>query len=201
MMRLGRNEWAESFSAPCGEENMSRIGKMPVHFGKEVQVSVGGGNQVTVKGAKTSLNFKLSPLIIPKVDSGVLTLTRANELKKTRALHGLYRALIHNAVVGVSRGFTKVLDINGVGYKANVAGKNLQLNLGYTHEIDFAIPAGIDIKVEKNTRLIISGADRNLVGLVAAKIRGFKEPEPYQGKGIKYENETIRRKAGKSVSK
>jgi large subunit ribosomal protein L6 len=180
---------------------MSRIGKMPVHFGKEVQINVGDGNTVTVKGAKASLSYKLNPAITPKVETGVLTLARANESKKVRALHGLYRALINNAVVGVTQGFTKTLDINGVGYKANVAGKKLQLNLGYTHDIDFDIPAGIEIKVEKNTRIIVTGADRNLVGLVAAKIRGFKEPEPYQGKGVKYDTETIRRKAGKSVSK
>ncbi|MDZ4677000.1 MAG: 50S ribosomal protein L6 [Oligoflexia bacterium] len=180
---------------------MSRIGKMPVNFGKEVQINIGAGNTVTVKGAKTSLSYKLNPAITAKVEGGLLTLARANESKKVRALHGLYRALLNNAVTGVTQGFTKILDINGVGYKANVAGKKLQLNLGFTHDIDFDIPTGIEIKVEKNTRVIVSGADRNLVGLVAAKIRGFKEPEPYQGKGIKYDTETIRRKAGKSVSK
>ncbi len=180
---------------------MSRIGKMPVHFEKDVQVSVGAGNLVTVKGPKVSLSYKLNPNIKPKVEPGVLTLTRANDHKDFRALHGLYRALIHNAVVGVTRGFTKTLEINGVGYKANVAGRKLELNLGYTHQIDFDIPTGIDIKVEKNTKVIVSGADRNIVGLVAAKIRGFKEPEPYQGKGVKYDTEVVRRKAGKSVSK
>ncbi len=180
---------------------MSRIGKMPIHFGKEAQVTVASGNTVTVKGGKSTLSYKLNPAITPKLEQGVLTLARADESKKVRALHGLYRALIQNAVVGVTQGFTKVLDINGVGYKANVAGKKLELILGFTHVVNFDIPAGIEIKVEKNTRLIISGADRNLVGLVSAKIRGYKEPEPYQGKGIKYETETVRRKAGKSVSK
>jgi large subunit ribosomal protein L6 len=180
---------------------MSRIGKMPIHFEKDVQVTVGGGNTVTVKGPKVSLSYKLNPAITPKLGTGVLTLSRANDDKNVRALHGLYRALIHNAVVGVTKGFSKVLEINGVGYKANVAGKKLELNLGYTHQIDFDIPSGIDIKVEKNTRITVTGADKNIVGLVSAKIRGFKEPEPYQGKGVKYETETVRRKAGKSVSK
>jgi large subunit ribosomal protein L6 len=180
---------------------MSRIGKLPVHFEKDVQVSLGAGNLVTVKGPKVTLSYKLNPSIKPKVDPGVLTLTRTSENKDVKALHGLYRALLHNAVVGVTRGFTKILEINGVGYKANVVGRKLELNLGYTHQIDFDIPSGIEIKVEKNTKVIVSGADRNIVGLVAAKIRGFKEPEPYQGKGVKYDTETIRRKAGKSVSK
>lgn len=179
---------------------MSRVGKMPVHFGKEVQVNI-QGESVTVKGPKTSLSYKLHGSIVPKLETGILTLSRKNEDKKTKALHGLYRALINNAVHGVTQGFTKVLDINGVGYKANVAGKTLELNLGFTHTIAYPIPQGIDIKVEKNTRIIVSGADRHLVGLVSAKIRGFKEPEPYQGKGVKYETEVIRRKAGKSVSK
>jgi large subunit ribosomal protein L6 len=149
---------------------MSRIGKLPVHFEKDVQVSLGAGNLVTVKGPKVTLSYKLNPSIKPKVDPGVLTLTRTSENKD-------------------------------VGYKANVVGRKLELNLGYTHQIDFDIPSGIEIKVEKNTKVIVSGADRNIVGLVAAKIRGFKEPEPYQGKGVKYDTETIRRKAGKSVSK
>jgi large subunit ribosomal protein L6 len=180
---------------------MSRIGKMPIHYNKDVQVTVGASNSVTVKGPKTSLSYKLNPSITPKIETGVLTLKRADDSKKVRALHGLYRALLHNAVVGVTQGFTKILDINGVGYKANVSGKTLELNLGFTHIINFPIPQGIEIKVEKNTRVFVSGADRNLVGQVAAKIRGYKEPEPYQGKGIKYDTETIRRKAGKSVSK
>ncbi len=179
---------------------MSRVGKMPIHFGKDVHLNI-QGSTVTVKGAKTALSYNLHESIVPKLDQGILTLSRNGNDKKTRALHGLYRALLNNAVTGVTQGFTKILDINGVGYKANVAGKNLELNLGFTHTISFPIPTGIDIKVEKNTRIIVTGADRHMVGLVSAKIRGFKEPEPYQGKGVKYETEVIRRKAGKSVSK
>mgnify|MGYP000897661269 CR=1 FL=1 len=180
---------------------MSRIGKLPVQFGKEVQISLGADNAVTVKGPKTSLTYKMKPSIKGKLENGMLVLSRLREDKPTKSLHGLYRALLNNAVIGVTRGFTKVLEINGVGYKANVAGKKLELNLGFTHDISFDIPAGIEIKVEKNTRLTISGADKELVGLVAAQIRAYKEPEPYQGKGIKYDTEVIRRKAGKSVSK
>lgn len=180
---------------------MSRVGKSPVYFEGAVQVSVGDGNSVTVKGGKYTLSYKLNPLITPKLEKGKLVLSRTNESKEAKSLHGMYRALIGNAVHGVTKGFTKVLEINGVGYKANVQGKKLELNLGYTHPINFDIPDGIEIKVEKNTRVSISGADRQLVGAVAAKIRGFKEPEPYQGKGVKYETETIRRKAGKTVTK
>jgi large subunit ribosomal protein L6 len=179
---------------------MSRVGKAPVHFGKDVNVSV-SGQTVTVKGAKTSLSYTMRPEVTAKIEPGVLTLARKDENKKSRALHGLYRALINNAVHGVTKGFQRNLDINGVGFKANVNGKKLELNLGFTHVIHFDIPTGIEIKVEKNTKILISGADRNQVGQVAAKIRGFREPEPYQGKGIKYEDEVIRRKAGKSVSK
>jgi len=179
---------------------MSRVGKAPIHFGKEVNVAV-NGSAVTVKGAKSSLSYILNPQITAKLGQGILTLERRSDEKNVRALHGLYRALINNAVLGVTKGFQKILDINGVGFKANVAGRKLELNLGFTHVVSFDIPAGIDIKVEKNTKLIISGADKNQVGQVAAKIRGFREPEPYQGKGIKYEDEVIRRKAGKSVSK
>lgn len=179
---------------------MSRVGNAPVHFGKEVQVSLNGSN-ITVKGAKQSLSYDINPLITAKVDQGVITFSRANEEKETRALHGLYRALVNNAVVGLTRGFTKELEINGVGYKASVSGKTLNLNLGFSHDVKYAIPQGIEIKVDKNTKIIISGVDRELVGQVAAKIRSYKEPEPYQGKGIKYSDEVVRRKAGKSVSK
>ena len=179
---------------------MSRVGKAPIHFGKEVNVSV-NGQSVTVKGGKTSLSYILNPQISAKLGQGVLTLERKSEDKSSRALHGLYRAMINNAFMGVTKGFQKNLDINGVGFKANVSGRKLELNLGFTHVVAFDIPAGIDIKVEKNTKLIVTGADKNQVGQVAAKIRSFREPEPYQGKGIKYEDEVIRRKAGKSVSK
>ncbi len=179
---------------------MSRIGRAPVYFDKAVQVTV-NGDAVVVKGAKTSMTVKLRPQVKAKVEDGKIVLTRANEDTETRAYHGLYRALLQNAVVGVTKGWTRELDLNGVGYRANVAGKKLELTLGYSHPISYGIPDGIEIKVDKQTKIIVTGANRDLVGQVAAKIRGFRPPEPYLGKGVKYADERIRRKAGKSAAK
>ena len=179
---------------------MSRIGRAPVYFDKAVQVTV-NGDAVVVKGAKTSMTVKLRPQVKAKVEDGKIVLTRANEDTETRAYHGLYRALLQNAVVGVTQGWTRELDLNGVGYRANVAGKKLELTLGYSHPISYGIPDGIEIKVDKQTKIIVTGANRDLVGQVAAKIRGFRPPEPYLGKGVKYADERIRRKAGKSAAK
>lgn len=180
---------------------MSRVGKAPVYFEKDVQVTVSPENDVVVKGGKTSLNVTVNPVINVSVEDGKVVLTRVNDEKQTRAYHGLYRALIQNAVTGVSKGWTKELDLNGVGYRAVVQGKNLELTLGYSHPINYPIPDGIEVKVEKQTRVSVSGASRELVGQVAAKIRGFRPPEPYLGKGVKYSDEVIRRKAGKSAAK
>lgn len=179
---------------------MSRIGKAPVYFDKAVQVTV-NGDAVVVKGGKSSMTVKMRPQIKAKVEDGKIVLTRTNENTDTRAYHGLYRALLQNAVVGVSKGWTRELELNGVGYRANVAGKKLELTLGYSHPISYGIPEGIEIKVDKQTKIIVTGANRDLVGQVAAKIRGFRPPEPYLGKGIKYVDERIRRKAGKSAAK
>ncbi len=180
---------------------MSRVGRSPVYFEKSVQVTVGANNVVTVKGAKSTLTVRLRPGIKATVEEGKVVLTRANDLATSRAYHGLARALVQNAVSGVSKGWTKELELNGVGYRANVAGKKLELTLGYSHPIHYEIPEGIEIKVDKQTKIIVTGADRDSVGKVSAKIRGFRPPEPYLGKGIKYSNETIRRKAGKSAAK
>ncbi len=179
---------------------MSRIGRAPVYFDKAVQVTV-NGDAVVVKGAKTSMTVKLRPQVKAKVEDGKIVLTRANEDTETRAYHGLYRALLQNAVVGVTKGWTRELELNGVGYRANVAGKKLELTLGFSHPISYGIPDGIEIKVDKQTKIIVTGANRDLVGQVAAKIRGFRPPEPYLGKGVKYADERIRRKAGKSAAK
>lgn len=179
---------------------MSRIGRAPVYFDKAVQVTV-NGDAVVVKGAKTTMTVKLRPQVKAKVEEGKIVLTRSNEDTETRAYHGLYRALLQNAVVGVTKGWTRELDLNGVGYRANVAGKKLELTLGYSHPISYGIPDGIEIKVDKQTKIIVTGANRDLVGQVAAKIRGFRPPEPYLGKGVKYSDEKIRRKAGKSAAK
>lgn len=179
---------------------MSRIGKYPVNIDDKSTVTV-AGQLVTVKGAKSTLKFDLDSMISAKLDGKKLVLTRSSESKKAKSLHGLYKVLIQNAVKGVSTGFTKSLEMHGVGYRANVQGKKLELALGYSHPIVFDIPEGIEIKVDKQTTVIITGADKGLVGQVAAKIRGFRAPEPYLGKGVRYVGEHIRRKAGKSAGK
>lgn len=180
---------------------MSRIGKAPVAFDEKVQVNLTPANEVIVKGAKTSLNIKMLPVIKATIDGKHIVLTRQNDTKEARALHGLYRALIQNAVIGVSKGFTRGLELHGVGYRANVAGKKLELSLGFSHPVVFDIPEGIEIKVEKQTAVSVTGASKELVGQVAAKIRSFRPPEPYLGKGVRYAGEAIRRKAGKSAGK
>jgi large subunit ribosomal protein L6 len=180
---------------------MSRIGKAPVIFDEKVQVSVTPKNEVVVKGAKSSLNIAMKPAISAKLDGKKVVLTRADDSKESKALHGLYRALIQNAVIGVTKGFTKSLELHGVGYRANVAGKKLELSLGFSHPVVYDIPEGIEIKVDKQTTINITGANRELVGQVAAKVRSFRPPEPYLGKGVRYAGEHIRRKAGKSAGK
>ncbi len=180
---------------------MSRIGKAPVVVGDKVQVTISPKNEVVVKGAKFTQTVKMRPEIKAKFENGQIVLTRANDLAATKALHGLYRALIQNAVTGVTTGFSRSLDLVGVGYRASVAGKKLELSLGYSHPIHFPIPEGIEIKVEKQTNIVVTGADKSLVGQVSAKIRGFRPPEPYLGKGVKYTDETLRRKEGKSAGK
>lgn len=180
---------------------MSRIGRSPVIFEKAVQVTVTPDNEVVVKGAKSTEKVQMRREIKATVNGQEIVFTRANELKPTKALHGLYRALVQNAVTGVTKGFTKSLDLVGVGYRAGVKGKQLEMTLGFSHPIVFDIPAGIEIKVEKQTHIDVVGSNRALVGEVAAKIRGFKPPEPYLGKGVKYTSEVIRKKAGKAAGK
>jgi large subunit ribosomal protein L6 len=180
---------------------MSRIGRSPVIFDDKVQVSVTPKNEVIVKGAKTSLNIVMRPAITATLDGKKVVLTRVDETKESKALHGLYRSLIQNAVIGVTKGFTKGLELHGVGYRANVSGKKLELSLGFSHPVVFEIPDGIEIKVEKQTAISITGASKELVGQVAAKVRGYRPPEPYLGKGVRYAGEHIRRKAGKSAGK
>lgn len=180
---------------------MSRVGKAPVIFDDKTQVTVTPKNEVIVKGAKQSLTIPLRPEISAQIDGKKIVLVRNAETKEARSLHGLYRALIQNAVTGVTKGFTKGLELHGVGYRANVAGKKLELSLGYSHPVIFDIPEGIEIKVEKQTAVSVTGASRELVGQVAAKIRSFRPPEPYLGKGVRYAGEAIRRKAGKSAGK
>lgn len=180
---------------------MSRVGRAPVFFDKAVQVTVTPKNEVTVKGAKHTMTIPMRPVIKAKVEDGKVILSTVDKESTTRAYHGLYRALIQNAVTGVSKGWTRELDLNGVGYRAAVSGKKLELTLGYSHPVIFMIPQGIEITVDKQTKIIVTGPNREQVGQVAAKIRSFRPPEPYLGKGIKYADETIKRKAGKSAAK
>lgn len=180
---------------------MSRVGRSPVFFDKTLQVTITPQNEVVVKGAKRSLVVAMRPAIKASVEGNQIVLSRTNEEKQTKALHGLYRALIQNAVQGLSRGFTKTLELVGVGYRAAVKGKTLEMTLGFSHPVVFQIPDGIEIAVDKQTTINITGADRGQVGQVAAKIRSFRPPEPFLGKGVKYSNEVIRRKAGKAAGK
>ncbi len=190
--------WAEKCSvASTDEENMSRIGKLPVKIAQGVEVIVSPNNEVCVKSGGRLLKIPVNPVIGVGVKDGAVVLTRANDEPKSKAWHGLYRALIQNAVTGLSKGWTKTLVFKGVGYKANVSGKILEMNVGYSHPVKMDIPEGLTVKVEK-TNIIVSGADRAQVGQFSAQIRGLREPEPYLGKGIRYSDETIRRKAGKS---
>lgn len=177
---------------------MSRIGRMPVVIPAGVNVTVADNNVVTVKGKLGELTQKFSTLITIKIEGSEIVLTRANEDKETKALHGLTRALVSNMVNGVNEGFSKKLEINGVGYRAEKAGQNLNLALGYSHPVVIAAPEGITFEVPDSNTIIVKGADKQAVGQIAAVIREKRPPEPYLGKGIKYSNEHIRRKAGKA---
>lgn len=180
---------------------MSRVGKAPIGFDDKVQVTVTPANVVTVKSGAKQIVVKMRPEVDAKIEGKTLVLTRKEESKTASSLHGMYRALLQNAVMGVSKGFTKVLELHGVGYRATVAGKKLELSLGFSHPVSYEIPEGIEIKVDKQTSISVTGHDRALVGAVAAKIRSFRPPEPYLGKGVRYSDEKIRRKAGKSAGK
>jgi large subunit ribosomal protein L6 len=179
---------------------MSRIGKQPIAIPKGVQVTV-NGQAVSVKGAKATLTREVHQDIGIKVEGEKVLLTPKSTGEAARKFHGLSRTLVNNMVVGVTTGFTKRLKLVGVGYKAATAGKNLTLNLGYSHAINFEAPAGIELKVDGPTIVIVNGADKELVGQVAAKIRSFRAPEPYHGKGVRYEDERIATKVGKSAGK
>ena len=179
---------------------MSRIGKMPIAIPSGITVSVAENNKVTVKGPKGELSRVLPSQMTIKQEDGNITVERPDDEKENRALHGLTRTLINNMVVGVSEGYTKTLEINGVGYRAAKQGKTLTLNLGYSHPVVMEDPEGIETKVEDN-KIVVSGIDKEKVGQYAAVIRDKKRPEPYKGKGIKYTTETIRRKVGKAGKK
>jgi len=176
---------------------MSRIGKIPVKVPAGVKVSF-ANETITVEGPKGKLVQKYHPVIAFKEEGGAITVSRANEEKQTKAFHGLYRNLLANMVTGVSTGFTKALIVNGVGYRAEVQGKLLVMNLGYSNDVYVGIPEGISVTAEPNGRVTVSGIDKARVGQFAAEVRKLRGPEPYKGKGIRYEDEHIRRKVGKS---
>jgi large subunit ribosomal protein L6 len=179
---------------------MSRIGKKVIVVPAGVDVKI-DGNKVTVKGPKATLELMHHSDMTVKLDGGNLTVERPSDEKKHKALHGLTRSLVNNMVVGVSEGFKKSLDIQGVGFKAAKQGKTLVLNLGYSHQIELEEPAGITIDVPAPNKIIVSGADKQLVGEVAAKIRSFRIPDAYKGKGVKYDYEVLKLKEGKTGSK
>ena len=184
---------------------MSRIGRMPIAIPAGVTVSVAENNKVTVKGPKGELTRVLPSEMEIKVEGAEVTVSRPNDLKKMKSLHGLTRTLINNMVVGVTEGFQKKLEVNGVGYKAAKAGKKLTLSLGYSHPVEMEDPEGIETAIEQGaggaTVIVVKGIDKEKVGQFAAEIRDKRRPEPYKGKGIKYADETIRRKVGKTGKK
>ena len=179
---------------------MSRIGRMPIAVPAGVTVEIAENNHVTVKGPKGTLERTLPSEMEIKLEGDVITVTRPNDLKKMKSLHGLTRTLVNNMVVGVTTGFTKVLEVNGVGYKVAKAGKKLTLSLGYSHPVEMTDPEGIETVVDGNV-IVVKGIDKEKVGQFAADIRDKRRPEPYKGKGIKYADEVIRRKVGKTGKK
>ena len=179
---------------------MSRIGRMPIAVPAGVTVVIAENNQVTVKGPKGTLSRALAPEMAIELNGDVITVTRPNDLKRMKSLHGLTRTLLNNMVVGVTAGYTKVLEVNGVGYKVSKAGKTLTLNLGYSHPVIMEDPEGVESTVADN-KITITGIDKEKVGQYAAEIRDKRRPEPYKGKGIKYADEVIRRKVGKTGKK
>ena len=180
---------------------MSRIGKKPIVIPKGVEVKIENDNTVTVKGSKGMLTYKFHPNMKIKVEENQIIVERPNDESFNRALHGTTRALLNNMVKGVTEGFTEELEIVGIGYRGAVKGKTLELTLGYSHPVVYEIPEGIQITMEGTNIIKVSGIDKQKVGQVAAKIRSFREPDPYKGKGIRYKGEVIKLKAGKTVGK
>ena len=180
---------------------MSRIGRMPITVPAGVEVSVAAGNVVTVKGAKGTLVKTLHPEMLIEQEGNIITVKRPSDSKEHTALHGMTRALLNNMVVGVSEGFKKELEVNGVGYRVAKEGKNLVMNIGYSHQVIMPEIDGITIECPSQNKIVISGPDKQVVGQFAAEVREKRPPEPYKGKGIKYVDEVIRRKVGKTGAK
>ena len=180
---------------------MSRIGRLPVTIPAGVTVEIAENNKVTVKGPKGTLERELPTEMEIKVDGETIVVTRPNDLKRMKSLHGLTRTLINNMVVGVTNGYQKVLEVNGVGYRAAKSGNKLTLSLGYSHPVEMTDPEGVETVVEGQNKIVVKGIDKEKVGQYAAEIRDKRRPEPYKGKGIKYADEVIRRKVGKTGKK
>lgn len=184
---------------------MSRIGKMPIHLPKGVEISISDDNVLTVKGPKGELKQQINPIITMKLEDGVLNFERPSDSKEHRALHGLYRALANNMVVGVSEGFKTVQEVIGVGYKVQANGNVLEMDLGYSHKIYMELAPEIHVETVtekgKNPIITMTSCDKQILGQAAAKIRSLRKPEPYKGKGIRFQGEEIRKKAGKAAAK
>ena len=180
---------------------MSRIGILPIAIPAGVEVNVAAGNVVTVKGPKGTLERTVPVEMDVKVENNEVVVTRPSDLKKMKSLHGLTRTLINNMVIGVTQGYEKVLEINGVGYRASKQGKTISFNLGFSHPVEMTDPEGIESVMDGQNKIIIKGIDKEKVGQYAAEIRDLRRPEPYKGKGIKYADEVIRRKVGKTGKK
>ena len=180
---------------------MSRIGNKAIPVPAGVTISVAEGNLVTVKGSKGELSFQFNSELEINVSATECVVKRPNDSKEMKTIHGTTRALLNNMVIGVSEGFKKTLEINGVGYRAALQGNKLVVSAGYSHNVEMPVPAGLKVELPKNTTVVISGIDKQLVGQFAAEIREIRKPEPYKGKGIKYDYETIRRKEGKTAKK
>ncbi len=179
---------------------MSRIGKSPIKIGKGVKVDV-KGKTVKVEGPVGKMEVVLAEEVNARLEGDTIYVDRRDDERRARSMHGLFRTLVNNAVVGCGEGFKRELEINGVGYRAAAQGQILNLSMGFSHPVEFPIPKGVTVAVDKQTKITLSGADKQLLGETAAKIRAVRPPEPYKGKGIKYAEETVRRKAGKAAGK
>ena len=180
---------------------MSRIGNKTITIPAGVEINITSGNEVTVKGPKGTLTRQFNPILGINIEDGVLTVTRPNEEKHTKQLHGTTRALLFNMVEGVTNGYTKVLELVGIGFRANVSGKKLTLNVGYSHPVEFDVEEGLTVECPNTSEIKVSGIDKQRVGEFAANVRAVRKPAPYKGKGIRYKGEFVRRKEGKTAGK
>ena len=180
---------------------MSRIGNKTITIPAGVEINITSGNEVTVKGPKGTLTRQFNRILGINIEDGVLTVTRPNEEKHTKQLHGTTRALLFNMVEGVTNGYTKVLELVGIGFRANVSGKKLTLNVGYSHPVEFDVEEGLTVECPNTSEIKVSGIDKQRVGEFAANVRAVRKPEPYKGKGIRYKGEFVRRKEGKTAGK